>query len=277
MPWRSDRQLTNEEVEKHEGHQEIERAKVDKCCYRWAAVFVWDAIGRHHLKQKGQWCIFVNQHCVRTHTHTRTHARARTHAHTQATVKKKTDHELLLPGTLFRMMFAPVPTMTIHFVLFVFVCPSLVLMWWRPCTLGHLSLTCVHKIPPSPPFNCFVPLSTLFHPFTTLSINLNFNVTFLFVITCFFVSYFASACMYIIVLVCCKITFGPVHPLRRTRKRLGQNRLWNEVWNCYCYSVCYFSCLRTIFLNSYEKRRHEHTQQMIFFLECVCARWGGGV
>ena len=65
-------------------------------------------------------------------------------------------------------------------------------------------------------------------------------------------SYFALACMYIIVLVvCCKITFGPVHPLRRrTRKRLGQNRLWNEVWNCYCYSVCYVSCLRTIFLNN---------------------------
>ena len=166
--------------------------------------------------------------------------------------RKRRTINLLLLGTLYRMMFAPVPTMTFHFVLFVVVCPSLVLMWWRPCTLGHLRLTCVHKRPPSPPFNCFVPLSTLFHPFTTLSINLNFTVTFLFVITCFFVSYFALACMYIIVLVvCCKITFGPVHPLRRrTRKRLGQNRLWNEVWNCYCYSVCYFSCLRTIFLES---------------------------
>ena len=122
--------------------------------------------------------------------------------------RKRRTINLLLPGTLFRMMFAPVPTMTIHFMLFVFFCPSLVLMWWRPCTLGYLSLTCVHKRPPSPPFNCFVPHSTLFHPFTTLSINLNFNVTFPFVITCFFVSYFASACMYIIVLVvCCKYHF----------------------------------------------------------------------
>ena len=99
--------------------------------------------------------------------------------------RKRRTINLLLPGTLFRMMFVPVPTMTIYFTFFVFVCPSLVLMWWRPCTLGHLSLTCVHKRPPSPPFNCFVPLSTLFHPFTTLSINPNFNVTFLFVITCF--------------------------------------------------------------------------------------------
>ena len=52
--------------------------------------------------------------------------------------RKRRTINLLLPGTSFRMMFAPVPTMTIHFMLFVFVCPSLVLIWWRPCTVGHL-------------------------------------------------------------------------------------------------------------------------------------------
>ena len=90
---------------------------------------------------------------------------------------------LLLPGSLFRTILAPMPTMTIHFVLFVFVCLSLILTWWRPCTLGHFNLTCMHRRAPSPPFNCFVPLALYFAPFTTLFINLTSNVPFLFLLS----------------------------------------------------------------------------------------------
>ena len=102
---------------------------------------------------------------------------------------------LLLPGSLFRTMLAPMPTITIHFVLFVFVRLSLILTWWRPCTLGHFNLTCVHRRPPSPPFNCFVPLALYFAPFTTLFINLTSNVPFLFCYHLLCVSYSASVCM----------------------------------------------------------------------------------
>ena len=41
--------------------------------------------------------------------------------------KKEEDYESSVARHLIRMMFAPVPTKTIHFLLLVFVCPSLVL------------------------------------------------------------------------------------------------------------------------------------------------------
>ena len=74
------------------------------------------------------------------------------------------------------------------------------------------------------PFNCVVPLSTLFHPFTTLFINLNSKVTFLCAIICFFfVSNTASVCFYIIVLVlCCQITFWYI-PWKE-----GPENVWNK-------------------------------------------------
>ena len=71
--------------------------------------------------------------------------------------KKADDYQSSVARYIVQNHACALPTMTVHFVLFVFVCLSLVLMWWRPCTLGHESLTCVHRRPPSPPFNYFVP------------------------------------------------------------------------------------------------------------------------